>query len=86
MEQGFFPYFPPLKPKCVLWSSVSYSLKNTVVENYHPTGYHWPLSVRRAGSSGSPSMQSVKCYMGPRNRVWGLEGDFSTRVIREGNQ
>ena len=27
---GFFPYFPPLKPRCVLWSGASYSLKNTV--------------------------------------------------------
>ena len=27
---GFFPYFPPLKPRCVLWSGVSYSPKNTV--------------------------------------------------------
>ena len=24
------PLFPPLKPKCVLWSGASYSLKNTV--------------------------------------------------------
>ena len=28
---SFFPYFPPLKPRCVLWSRVSYSLENTVV-------------------------------------------------------
>ena len=28
--QIFFSYFPPLKPRCVLWSSASYSLKNTV--------------------------------------------------------
>ena len=27
VERGFSPYFPPLKPRCVLWSSVSYSLK-----------------------------------------------------------
>ena len=27
---GFF-YFPPLKPRCILWSSASYSLKNTVL-------------------------------------------------------
>ena len=32
MEQGFFPYFSPLKPRCVLWSSVSYSPKDTVIE------------------------------------------------------
>ena len=30
VEQGFFPYFPPLKRMCVLWSSASYSLKNMV--------------------------------------------------------
>ena len=31
MEQGFFfSYFPPLKPRCVLWYGVSYSPNNTV--------------------------------------------------------
>ena len=30
MEQGFFPYFPPLKPRYILWSGASYSLKNMV--------------------------------------------------------
>ena len=30
VEQGFFSYFPPLKPRCVLWSSASYSPKSTV--------------------------------------------------------
>ena len=30
LPQIFFSYFPPLKPRCVLWSGVSYSLKNTV--------------------------------------------------------
>ena len=30
VEQGFFPYFPPLKPRCVLWSGASYSPKNMV--------------------------------------------------------
>ena len=30
VEQGFFPYFPPLKPRYILWSGVSYSPKNTV--------------------------------------------------------
>ena len=29
MEWGFFPYFPPLKPKGFLWSGASYSQKNT---------------------------------------------------------
>ena len=29
--QIFFSYFPPLKPRCVLWSGASYSPKNTVV-------------------------------------------------------
>ena len=28
--QIFFSYFPPLKPRCILWSGVSYSPKNTV--------------------------------------------------------
>ena len=28
---GFFPYFPPLKPRYVLWYGASYSLKNTVI-------------------------------------------------------
>ena len=28
--RNFFSYFPPLKPRCVLWSGASYSLKNTV--------------------------------------------------------
>ena len=27
---GFVPYFPPLKPRCALWSSASYSLKKPV--------------------------------------------------------
>ena len=27
----FFPIFPPLKPRCVLWASESYSPKNTVL-------------------------------------------------------
>ena len=27
--QIFFSYFPPLKPRCVLWSAASYSPKNT---------------------------------------------------------
>ena len=31
-EAGLFsPYYPPLKPRCILWSGVSYSLKNTVI-------------------------------------------------------
>ena len=30
VEWVSFSYFPPLKPKCVLWSSVSYSLKTMV--------------------------------------------------------
>ena len=29
-NEGFFSYFPPLKPRCVLWSGVSYSPKTTV--------------------------------------------------------
>ena len=37
VEQGFFSYFPPLKPRCVLWSSVSYSLKNTVSPFFYIT-------------------------------------------------
>ena len=28
--QNCFSYFPPLKPRCVLWSGASYSLKNMV--------------------------------------------------------
>ena len=28
--QKFFSYFPPLKPRCILWSGASYSPKNTV--------------------------------------------------------
>ena len=32
VEQGFFFfYFPPLKPRCVLWSGASYSPKYTVI-------------------------------------------------------
>ena len=30
VEWGFFPYFPPLKPRGVSWSSASYCPKNTV--------------------------------------------------------
>ena len=26
----FFSYFPPLKPRYIIWSGASYSLKNTV--------------------------------------------------------
>ena len=29
--QKFFSYFPPLKPRCVLWSSASHNLKNMVL-------------------------------------------------------
>ena len=34
---GFFSYFSPLKPRCVLWSGASYSPKNMVSEllKYH---------------------------------------------------
>ena len=28
--QNFFPSLPPLKPRCILWSSASYILKNTL--------------------------------------------------------
>ena len=34
---GFFSYFPPLKPRYVLWSGASYSPKNMVdteIRNY----------------------------------------------------
>ena len=30
VEQGLFPYFPPLKPRYILWSGASYSPKNMV--------------------------------------------------------
>ena len=30
--QIFFSYFHSLKPRCTLWSGVSYSLKNTVTK------------------------------------------------------
>ena len=36
VERVFFSYFPPLKPRCILWSGVSYSLKNTVIYNAVP--------------------------------------------------
>ena len=32
--QNFVSYFPPLKPRCVLWSGASYSPKN-MVNNRH---------------------------------------------------
>ena len=31
VERVFSPYFPPLKPRYILWSGASYSPKNTVV-------------------------------------------------------
>ena len=31
VEQGFFPYFPLLKPDYILWPGASYSPKNMVV-------------------------------------------------------
>ena len=31
VEWAFFPYFPPLKPRYILWSGASYSLKNKVI-------------------------------------------------------
>ena len=30
VKLGFFSYFAPLKPRCILWSSASYTPKNTV--------------------------------------------------------
>ena len=30
VEQGFFSYFPPLKPRYILWSGTLYSPKNMV--------------------------------------------------------
>ena len=30
--QKVFSYFPPLKPRCVLWYGVSFGLKNTVCQ------------------------------------------------------
>ena len=31
VERGFYSCFPPLKPRCVLWSGASYSSKNMVL-------------------------------------------------------
>ena len=36
VERGFFSYFPPLKPRYVLWSGASYSPKNTVILHGRP--------------------------------------------------
>ena len=33
--QNFFSYFPPLKPRCILWSGASHSPKNTVNEIFN---------------------------------------------------
>ena len=30
----FFPYFPPLKPRYILWSGASYSLRNMVCKRF----------------------------------------------------
>ena len=38
----FFFYFPPLKPRYVLWSGVSYSPKNTVSLMMHAEK-DWPM-------------------------------------------
>ena len=43
---GFFPYFPPLKPRCVLWPSTSYILKNMVSPTSLSSG---PCSVHKNG-------------------------------------
>ena len=40
LERGYFSYFLPLKPRCVLWSGVLYSLKNTVLYDFT---YLWDL-------------------------------------------
>ena len=38
----FFSYFPPLKPRCILWSSASYSLKNMVTSLcFHSLSVKW---------------------------------------------
>ena len=34
VERVFLSYFPPLKPRYVLWSGASYGLKNTVIHSF----------------------------------------------------
>ena len=40
----FFSYFPPLTPRCVLWSGESYSPKNMVVYQL-VTGLFWKNNI-----------------------------------------
>ena len=47
VEQGFFPYFPPLKPRCVLRLGASYSPKNTVSDFQTNGGRRLELEERR---------------------------------------
>ena len=37
--QIFFSYFPPLKPRCILWSGASYSQKNIVLVGFFTTSH-----------------------------------------------
>ena len=47
VEWVFFPYFPPLKPRCVLRSGASYSPKNTVSDFQTNGGRRLELKERR---------------------------------------
>ena len=47
VEQGFFfPYFPSLKPRSALWSSASYSPKNTVSFSSKSLGFYQGTSLK----------------------------------------
>ena len=55
--QIFFSYFSPLKLRCILWSGVSYSLKNTVLYSvfyytpkFHPSMVHLGAPVNNMDS------------------------------------
>ena len=61
----FFSYFPPLKPRYVLWSGASYSTKNTVKLNSSLPGF--PLhSVKRHSirvKTNQPMSRRARSFM-----------------------
>ena len=49
--QKFFPYIPPLKHRCILWSGASYSPKNMVIASWALfLGSRCVLSIAGGGS------------------------------------
>ena len=89
--EGFFPYFPPLKPRYVLWSGTSYSPKNMVmwISHYAP-------NRTRVSACGGPPFTPCPVYTtlpqalprGQEHEFWdqeNLELTFSPTTYQPGD-